>query len=734
MGERLLHRYLFAVGLLGVFAFGSEAFAGLSNIQFATSSSSGSESTTTVNITVTRSIPLFGTSKIDFDVTGGTATGGDVDYSLESGTLTFGSGVSSQTLTFTVANDLIDEPDETIEISLTNPQNATKGANDLHTYTITDDDVPAISINDVSVVETDGLPATATFTASLSIAPVNTVTVSFATRNGTAVGAASGPRDYTSTTGTLTFTPGETSRTISVSVIGENLNEADETFFVDLSNPTNATVADGTGQGTIVNNDPLPALTLTNTISFLEAHEDHTVSFTLFLGPASGQTVNVDFSTQDVTAQAGSDYLAATGTVTFLPGTTSQTVSVTVRGDLFVEEDETFQINFSNPVNTTMAESERVGVATIQNDDAYPIVDFTSFSGIATENGASVEIGVSLDRLAAEDVTVNLSYVGSFANPAIPASPGDYSGPASLVIPAGSTTGSLTVSATDDSAYESLENVTISISSATNGRVGGSDTFQMRIASDDAAPLIRYDAVSVTEGDSGTQRVTIRVLKEGASDVNAAVDYSLARRSGSSAYTTDYSTSIGSLTFLPAETEKDVVINVHGDAIDEFDEVLYLNFTNAGDATINASSMADITITDNDAAPEIYFSGSSFTEPASGIGTFENSGDGSVRVYLTSYVEKTVTVDVASSGTAASFYDFHGVPATQRLTYPIGMETGGRPFREVTFSIVDDAIDEATETLIFTLTNPTNAPIISGTGSEYTVSIGDNDDPPSVTA
>jgi hypothetical protein len=113
-------------------------------------------------------------------------------------------------------------------------------------------DEPRVSINDVSATEGNNrTPIIFTFTISLSAAYNQDVTVNFAAANGTAKAGS----DYQSTTGSITFAPGETSKTITVAVIGDKQKEANETFFVNLSGAPNAEIADNQGLGTILNDD-----------------------------------------------------------------------------------------------------------------------------------------------------------------------------------------------------------------------------------------------------------------------------------------------------------------------------------------------------------------------------------------------------------------------------------------------------------------------------------------------
>src|SRR5207245_3154175 len=129
-----------------------------------------------------------------------------------------------------------------------------------------------ISINDVSLAEGNSGTTSFVFTVSLSNASSQTITVTYATADGTATTA---DNDYVAANGTLTFNPGDTSKTITVTVNGDTKFEPDETFFVNLSNPINATIADGQGQGTILNDDAQPTISI-NDVSLAEGNSGTT--------------------------------------------------------------------------------------------------------------------------------------------------------------------------------------------------------------------------------------------------------------------------------------------------------------------------------------------------------------------------------------------------------------------------------------------------------------------------
>src|SRR6185369_14022926 len=250
-------------------------------------------------------------------------------------TLTFTPGQTTKTISVVVNGDTLNEADETFVVNLSNAVNATI-ADDQGVGTIQNDDaVPSLVIDDVTVTEGNAGTVNADFTVTLSAASGQTVTVDYATANGTAVA----PGDYTArATTTLVFTPGQTTKTISVVVNGDTLNEADETFVVNLSNAVNAAIADNQGVGTILNDEGVALLSISD-VTVTEGNAGTVnADFTVTLSAASGQTVTVDYATANGSAVAPGDYTArATTTLTFTPGQTTKTISVVVNGDTLNE-------------------------------------------------------------------------------------------------------------------------------------------------------------------------------------------------------------------------------------------------------------------------------------------------------------------------------------------------------------------------------------------------------------
>ena len=223
----------------------------------------------------------------------------------------------------------------------------------------------SITINNVSLAEGNSGTTNFVFTVSLSAASTQTVTVNFATANGTATAGS----DYVANSGTVTFNPGNTSKTITIVVNGDTIPEPNETFFVNLSNPVNATIEDTQGVGTILNDDAAPPSVSINDVSLAEGNTGTTnFVFTVSLSAPSSQIVTVSYSTANGTATVGSDYVANSGTITFNPGDSSKTITVMVNGDTIPEPNENFFVNLTSATNASIADGQ--GIGTIVDDDS----------------------------------------------------------------------------------------------------------------------------------------------------------------------------------------------------------------------------------------------------------------------------------------------------------------------------------------------------------------------------
>ncbi len=246
------------------------------------------------------------------------------------------------------------------------------------------------------------------------------MTVNFASADGTATAA--GPNsDYTATSGTLTFTPGQTTKTVTVLVNGDITDEIDESFQVDLSTPVAATILDGQGLGRITDDDGFPSLSV-NDVGVTEANgASVNANFTVTLSNASGQTVNVDYATSDGNAKAGSDYTSASGTLEFAPGQLTRTITVPVTGDLLDEPDESFNVTLSNAVHATINDGTSASARSPTTTRPRRCRSTTRRSTKATLGTGAAIFTVTLNAPSGREVTVDFGTLNVNAS-----APADY--------------------------------------------------------------------------------------------------------------------------------------------------------------------------------------------------------------------------------------------------------------------------------------------------------------------
>jgi len=323
--------------------------------------------------TFTRSGVTTGSLAVNFTVGGMAGSGSDytqtgaATFTPSSGTILFDAGASTATVTIDAIADTIDEPNEEVVLTVTAGTGYQVGAPSVATGTINDDDAaPSISAGDVSLSEGNSGLTAFDFAITLSNSSCENVTVDYSTQDNTAIQSG----DYTINSGTITFLPGETSKQITVQVNGDTTYEANQTFFVNLSNnSTNSTLSDGQSAGTIVNDDSPPALSIGD-VTQAEGNSGAT-AFVFHVSRSGSTEVNatVHFSTADGSATvADGDYAATSGTLFLTPADTDQTISVQVSGDLHVEPSEDFSVNLDTPTDATISNAQ--GVGNIQNDDA----------------------------------------------------------------------------------------------------------------------------------------------------------------------------------------------------------------------------------------------------------------------------------------------------------------------------------------------------------------------------
>ena len=422
-----------------------------------------------VTVTVRRSGGAGGATSVDYATSNGTATEGQ-DYLSSEGTVQFADGQETATFDVAISDDIRDEANETIIVTLSNPGGAgTLGSPNPATITITDNDAtPTLSIDDVAVAETDEGTQNAVFTVILSAPLTQPVTVTYGTSNGGGANGATAGEDYTATSGTLTFAAGETIQTIEVPITADEINEPNETFNVTLSNATGASLPDDNGAvgiGTIIDDDTtgLPGI-FVNDITVEEGDTGtQTATFTVQLSVAPTSDVTVAYTTTAGTATAGQDFAAENGTLTFTGATRTQTVTIDVTGDEIVEGNETFALTLSQPSNAALVDNS--AQATIIDDDT-PVGLSINNATVAEGNTGNTDATFTITLSAA---TTQIVTVG-FATAAGTATAGqDFTQTTgTATFPAGTTTQTVTVPIVGDADFEPDETFTVVLSNPQN--------------------------------------------------------------------------------------------------------------------------------------------------------------------------------------------------------------------------------------------------------------------------
>ena len=670
------------------------------SLRFSTAAYSTTENGGTATITVDRVNGSFGSVTVDYASSDGSASAG-ADYTAVSGTLTFADGINSQTFTIDILNDTAYEGNETVNLALSNPGGgAGLGSPTTAVLTIIEDDaVPPtgslqFSASTYTVAE-DGITASITVTregGSFGAASVN-----YATSDG----SASAGSDYTAVSGTINFADGDAAaKTISVGINNDSTYEVDETVSLSLSNVSGATLgAPSSTTLTITDNDPIPpAGSLRfSAPSYTVAENGTTATITVDRVNGSFGTVSVDYATSNGTASAGSDYSAASGTLSFADGVTSQTFSVSITNDNTYEGDETVNLALSNPGGGAGLVSPATAVLTITEDDPEPpagSLQFSAPSYTVAEDGATATITVT--RVGGDFGTVTVEYASSDGTAVAGADYAAVSG--TLTFADGDITETFTIAILDDTEYEGDETVNLTLRFPTGGSLGSPAEAVLTIDEDDPVPpagSLQFSTAAYTESEDGGT-ATITVTRVNGSFGTVSVDY--ATSEGSASAGADYTAVSGTLSFADGVTSQTFTIDIFDDAEYEGDETVNLALSDpGGGAGLASPAEAVLTIAEDDPTPpagSLQFSAPTYTVDENGAALL-------ITVTRVNGSFGTVTVDYASNDvTASAGADYTAVIGTLSFADGDTSET-------FTIEILDDVQYEGDETLDLILRNPT---------------------------
>ena len=506
-----------------------------------------------------------------------------------------------------VNGDTTVESDETLRVTLSGASSNATIATATATGTITNDDVappvvPSLSIANVSKTEGNSGTSNLVFTVTLSQAAASAVTVNYATSD---VSATAGT-DYVAGSGTVTIPAGSTKGTFNVVVNGDTTVETDETLTVTLSGASsNATIATATATGTITNDDVAPP-TATPTLSIANAtlvegnSGTSNMVFTVTLSQATTSSVKFDYYTSGITATPGEDYVPLNTSLTIPAGSVSATFSVTVNGDTKFESDETFAVYLANPGRNAKIAVDRA-VGTITNDD-LPGVTIGDVQQLEGNSGTtSYVFSVQLSNALTTDVTLNYTTSDLTATAGV-----DYEAKTgTLVIPAGSLVGTITINGYGDTTVENDEQFKVLLSNISSNAVLQNATGTATIKTDDfLATTITSTDTSVLEGNRGSSGMDFTLTRSGNLDVTSSVFVYTDDTNGTATEWDDYRGDYGTVTFQPGETTKTVRIKVYGDKQVESDETFKLVLAYPTNAQLAVDSVIGTILNDDNSVRE----------------------------------------------------------------------------------------------------------------------------------
>ena len=608
----------------------------------------------------------------------------------------------AQTVTVTAVNDNIDNLNEARTGTITHQVVA--GSSDYGDQTATsvsvtvndDDGDPSLSIDAPSVAEGDDGTATLTFKVTLAPVSGKAVSVNYADAGS---GTATSTTDYAAiTAGTLTFTAGQTEKTVAVTINGDTLDELDETVILRLSAATNAALAGGKttldGTGTINDDDATPTVSVANASAVSEGDKGTTdMSFTVSLSAASGQEVTVPY-TLSGTATATADYTdPATKSLKIAAGARSATIVIKVKGDTVDEPAETIIVTLGAPTHATVATTEGAGTATgtITDDDATPTATLELSAAAISENGGTSTITATLSGATSEVVTLTV---------AAPPGATTLSATKTLTIAAGAKTSSgvVIITAVDNKVDAPNKSVAISATATGGNGVADPDDVTLTITDDDEAPTALNIKVSLAKDKTSSKvaenvqtpptiTVTASLAGEVTSSTAQTVTVTVGDTDDSATEGDDYKAVDQFTITIPAESSSETgsfTFTPVNDAVDEDDETVSINGALAGDDPV---ALASITITDDDTrgitvAPTTL----TLAEVDDPLTQNKSEHQKTYTVELASEPTGTVTVNLASSDTTVATLSTNSLEFTA---------SDWNVAQTVTVTAVADAIDNA---------------------------------------
>ncbi|TWT55071.1 Calx-beta domain protein [Rubripirellula amarantea] len=640
----------------------------------------------------------------------GTATEGS-DYTISTSTVTIAAGSSTANVTLSIVDDFDDEADvETAVVTMGTVTGAVKGVGVSHTLSINDnDDPPAIVSVSAASQEVDEDAGTVSFDILLSKPSPFAINIPF-----TLTGTATRGGDYTSPPSPITIAAGETSLTVSITVLDDSEDEADqETIVMTLETPDRADLGASVVHTVTINDNDQPPPMVSMAAASQSVNEDvGNLTFDVALTSASASEVTVPFTVSG-TATDGSDFtLTTTSPLTFAAGSTTQTVTIAVADDSELESSETVIVTLGTPTGASLGTAITHTATIVDNEVAPPTVNFTSVPQASTENIGSFSVSIGLSEASTEAITIPFALGGTAIRDT------DYTAPTdSFTIPAGATSATITVTVIDDAIDEPDETILITLGEASGVQLGTNIQYTLTVLDNDDPvvnpPTVGFSTAS-TNFTEATTTVVIDVELSATTTFEVTVPFTI---TGTATNGVDYTISSSPITIVAGSSTGSITVMYLDDSIGEASqETIVLTLGTPTGADLGTDTVHTLTITDNETVqPSVSFGSASQT-------VNEDAGSVTFDVVLSTALTEAVEVTYSVSGTAIGGSDF--TITDSPITIPAGSTSV-----PITLNVIDDAIDETDqETVVVTITGVVGANL--GASVVHTATIVDNDDPP----
>ena len=635
------------------------------------------------------------------------------DYSGVPASVTFVPGDTEETITFSATQDTVDEDDESVKLTFgALPTGVTAGTTNEATVTITDDDVPSVTVSFEQGSYTVDEGSTVTVKVKLDADPERTVTIPI---TATDQDEASGD-DYSGVPASVTFVAGDTEETITFSATQDTVDDDVESVKLTFGSslPTGVT-AGTTNEATVtITDDDVPSVEVSFGQGSYTVAEGDTVEVTVTLSEDPERSVTIPLSTANQGGASDSDYSGVPPSVAFASGQTEKTFTFSAAEDNLEDSSESVKLSFVTlPDRVTTGTTDEATVR-ISNKVAQNSLTVTfELSDQMLSEGGTATVKVRLNIAPGSDVTIPLTKTEQGG-----ASSADYSGvPANVKFASSETEKSFTFTAAQDTVDDDDESVKLGFGTLPLGVSAGSTTETTMFITDDDVPSV---AVSFEQGsytvDEGST-VTVKVKLDADPECTVTIPITKANQGG--ALGGDYSGVPASVTFVPGDTEVDISFSAASDGENDDGESVKLTFGALPDGvTTGSTDEATVSITDDDAidlpltSVQVSFDGSAFTVP--------EGSSVEVTINLSADPERSVTIPLTRTNQdGASNDDYSGVPDS--VTF-----NSGETEKTFYFTATQDSVQEDGESVRLTFGALPDG-VTTGSPDEATVLITDDD-------